>query len=101
MITIYVTGDRKDVVSVQKILKHVYGSMYNVFVIEGLPEALQDGAKFCKASFLITDKYLDLSTFDSLRCEFTIDFNNKKVYTRRKGCKTGKWITLGIQTERV
>ena len=79
---------------VRVVLKDRYGEMYSCRVIENIPEAVQNGAKFCTASFLVDDRYIDLDQFNKIKCKFSIVFNNKKMYERSKGCKTGKWLMM-------
>ena len=92
MIKITIVGGRNEVEKVRVVLKDRYGEMYSCRVIENIPEAVQNGAKFCTASFLVDDRYIDLDQFNKIKCKFSIVFNNKKMYERSKGCKTGKWL---------
>ncbi len=94
MIKITIVGDRTEVQKIQNILRNVYEGMYNLKVTENIPEAVQNGAKFCTASFLVDDGYIDLDQFNKIKCKFSIVFNNKKMYERSKGCKTGKWLMM-------
>lgn len=94
MIKIIIVGGRNEVEKVRVVLKDRYGEMYSCRVIENIPEAVQNGAKFCTASFLVDDRYIDLDQFNKIKCKFSIVFNNKKMYERSKGCKTGKWLMM-------
>lgn len=51
MIKITIVGGRNEVEKVRVVLKDRYGEMYSCRVIENIPEAVQNGAKFCTASF--------------------------------------------------
>ena len=94
MIKITIVGGRNEVEKVRVVLKDRYGEMYSCRVIENIPEAVQNGAKFCTASFLVDDRYIDLDQFNKIKCKFSIVINNKKMYERSKGCKTGKWLMM-------
>lgn len=94
MIKITIVGGRNEVEKVRGVLKDCYGEMYSCRVIENIPEAVRDGAKFCTASFVVDDKFLEINRFDKLKCKFSIFFNNRKLYEHEKGCKTGRWSTI-------
>ena len=94
MIKITIVGGRNEVERVREVLKKQYGKMYSCRVTEMIPEAVQEGAKYCTASFVLEDKYFDLNSMQKFRFQFEINFNDKKSYRKGKGCNTGKWLTI-------
>lgn len=91
MIKIEVNGAASDILALKRILQKQYGESYSIVVTESVPEAVQFGASYCSASFILSEKYFDLQSISKLkRPEIIVHFANQVYHKMRNRCY-GQW----------